>query len=159
MREGESVLQYLVLLEELWGRLMLISLSDDPSSSSSSGPWEWSDRVSSLAASWSRLSIFRSFEQSPSNWKLGLPSSSPSNEGETSEDEVKLGANFSFHFGLLKLFWLFFRFVSFFGMGQADIDREETAGQGEKFVFSGDIILISLSLLPPVNLALSVRLS
>ena len=44
-------------------------------------------------------------------------------------------------------------------MGQADIDREETAGQGEKFVFSGDIILISLSLLPPVNLALAVRLS
>ena len=134
---------YLVLLEELRARLMLISLSEK-----TSGLWEWEDlsvkfscseRVSNLAASWSMLSIFRSLEQSPSNWKLLWPSMSPIREGETSEDEVKLGANFSFHLGLVKGFC--FRFASLLGIGQADIDREDTAGHGEKFVFSGEIMM------------------
>ena len=64
---------------------------------------------------------------------------SPIREGETSEDEVKLGANFSFHLGLLKGFC--FRFGSLLGSGHADIEREETAGHGEKFVFSGEIMM------------------
>ena len=135
-----------MLLEELRPRLMLISLSEK-----TSGLWEWEDlsvkfscseRVSNLAASWSMLSIFRSLEQSPSNWKLLVPSMSPIREGETSEDEVKLGANFSFHLGLLKGFC--FRFGSLLGSGHADIEREETAGQGEKFVFSGEIMMADL---------------
>ena len=130
-----------MLLELLRGRWMLISLSED-----TAGLWELdlsvklscSERVSNLAASWSMLSIFRSLEQSPSNWKL-LTSMSPIREGETSEEEVKFGANFSFHLGLLKGFC--FRFDSFLGIGQADIEREETAGQGEKLVFSGEIMM------------------
>ena len=66
--------------------------------------------------------------------KLLMPSMSPIREGETSEEEVKFGANFSFHLGLVKGFC--FRFASLLGIGQADIEREETAGQGEKFVFA-----------------------
>ena len=70
---GEVLGCYLVLLEELRGSGMFISLSEE-----TSGLWELdlsvkvscSDRVSNLAASWSMLSIFRSLEQSPSNWKL-----------------------------------------------------------------------------------------
>ena len=65
---------------------------------------------------------------------------SPIREGDTSEDEVKLGANFSFHLGLVKGFC--FRFASLFGIGQADIEREDTAGQGEKVVFSGEIMIL-----------------
>ena len=71
---------------------------------------------------------------------------SPMREGDTSEEEVKLGANFSFHLGLVKGFC--FRFASLFGIGQADIESEETAGQGEKVVFSGEIMI----LLGPFNL-------
>ena len=131
-----------MLLEELRGRGMLISLSEE-----TSGLWELdlsvkvscSERVSNLAASWSMLSILRSLEQSPSNGKLLLPSMSPIREGETSEEEEKFGANFSFHLGLLKGFC--FRLGSPFGIGQADIDREETAGQGEKFVCPGEIMM------------------
>ena len=86
-----------------------------------------------------------------------MPSMSPIREGETSEEEMKFGANFSFHLGLMNGFG--FRLASFLGIGQADIESEETAGQGEKFVFSGEIMMFLVGPFNLVNLAFTWLLS